>query len=106
MTKLHKLGDRLAQPNRLNDKDAHDVYRILVAVPTAGLAARVDGLSADPVSSAATAIGVERLRTLFASPDGIGSQMAARAAGPLADPETIAAATAALADDLLRAVRT
>jgi len=105
VTKLHKIGDRLAQPNRLNDKDAHDVYRILVAVPTAGLAARLGGLSADPVSSAATAIGVGRLRTMFASPDAIGSQMAARAVGPLADPETIAAATAALTEDLLRKLR-
>lgn len=73
-----------------------------MAVPTADLAARLDRLSADPVSSAATAIGVERLHTMFASPDAIGSQMAARAVGPLADPETIAAATAALTEDLLR----
>ncbi len=104
VTKLHKIGDRLAQPNRLNDKDAHDIYRLLVAVPTADLAARLNELGADPVSSAASATGIERLRSMFASPEAIGSEMAARAVGPLADPATIAAATAALADDLLRAI--
>jgi hypothetical protein len=105
VTKLHKLGDRLAQPSRLNDKDAHDVYRLLVAAPTADLAARLNVLAADPVSSAATAAGIERLRSMFASPDAVGSQMAARTVGVLADPDTIAAATAALAEDVLRAMR-
>lgn len=33
VAKLHKLGDRDQDaPERLNDKDAHDVYRLLVAV--------------------------------------------------------------------------
>lgn len=104
VTKLHKLGDRRAQPRRLNDKDAHDVHRLLVAVPTEDLAGRLAELSADPVSSAATAIAVEHLRSMFASPDAVGTRMAARAVGPLADPETIAAATAALTEDLLRAL--
>jgi hypothetical protein len=32
MAKLHKLGERQATPGRLVDKDAHDVYRLLVAI--------------------------------------------------------------------------
>lgn len=105
VTKLHKLGDRQAQPSRLNDKDAHDVYRLLVAVPTEDLAARLVVLGADPVSSAATDTAVNHLRSMFASRDAVGSQMAARAVGPLADPETITAAVAALTGDLLQALR-
>jgi hypothetical protein len=35
VAKLHKLGERdQRDPDRLNDKDAHDVYRLLVAVDT------------------------------------------------------------------------
>ncbi len=34
VAKMHKLLERLKQPNRLNDKDAHDIYRILRAIPT------------------------------------------------------------------------
>ncbi len=104
ISKLHKLGDRGATPDRLLDKDALDVYRLLVTAPTAELAARLEELRADPVSSAAASIGVGRLRSMFATPDAVGSQMAGRAVVPLADPATVAAA-AALTDDLLRALR-
>ena len=31
VAKLHKLGERVDTPDRLNDKDAHDIYRLLVA---------------------------------------------------------------------------
>lgn len=42
VAKLHKLAERRAQPQRLNNNDAHDVYRLLVATdtPTARNAAR------------------------------------------------------------------
>ena len=33
-SKLHKLSERESQPNRLVDKDAHDIYRLLVAIET------------------------------------------------------------------------
>jgi hypothetical protein len=41
------------------------------------------------------------LRTMFGDHRAPGAQMAARAAAPLEDPETIAASCAALAQDLL-----
>lgn len=34
VAKAHKLGERLDHPARLNDKDAHDAYRILRAIET------------------------------------------------------------------------
>lgn len=104
VSKLHKLGERRGRPSRLIDKDALDVHRLLVATPTDDMAARLAQLVANPVSSTATTIGVRYLRAMFASPDAEGSQMAARAVVPLADPVVLAAATAALTVDLLRAL--
>lgn len=34
VAKLHKLAEREGQPDRRADKDAHDLYRLLAAVPT------------------------------------------------------------------------
>jgi hypothetical protein len=31
IAKVYKIHERLDRPNRLNDKDAHDIYRLLVA---------------------------------------------------------------------------
>lgn len=105
VSKLHKVGERREQPGRLLDKDALDVYRLLVASPTGELAAHLRALIADPVSSAAAAIGIGHLRSMFGTSDALGSQMAARAVVPLGDPDIIAAATGALTEDLLTAIR-
>ena len=34
IAKLHKIGERAEAPGRLVDKDAHDLYRILIATTT------------------------------------------------------------------------
>lgn len=34
VAKLHKLGERVDSPDRLNNKDAHDIYRLFVATET------------------------------------------------------------------------
>lgn len=104
MSKLHKLGDRRKQPGRLLDKDALDVYRLLVAVSTADLAENLRRLLKAPVSAGATRIGIENLRSLFATPEALGSQMAGRAVAPLQDAETVSRASAALGSDLLEAL--
>lgn len=36
--KLHKLGERVDPPDSLDEKDAHDIYRLLVATETSELA--------------------------------------------------------------------
>lgn len=104
VSKLHKLGDRREQPGRLLDKDALDVYRLLVAVSTADLAENLRRLLKAPVSAGATRIGIENLRSLFATPEALGSQMAGRAVAPLQDAETVSRASAALGSDLLEAL--
>jgi hypothetical protein len=75
VAKLHKLGERRLTPDRLVDKDAHDVYRLLVAVPTADLV------------------------------DALGSEMAGRAEAGVGSPDVVAASVALLAGDLLDAIK-
>jgi hypothetical protein len=59
----------------------------------------------DEISADVTRRGLAYLGSLFAAgPEAIGSMMAGRAEGELGSPETVAAACAALASDLLGAV--
>ena len=89
VSKLHKLGERRGQPDRLADKDALDVYRLLVTVSTADLANGLRRLRSDAVSAAAAMAASGYLAQLFGAPDSLGSQMAARAVVPLLDPATV-----------------
>lgn len=104
VSKLHKLGERRERPDRLLDKDALDVHRILVAIPTADLTATLRRLLTIPVSAEATRIGIGYMQSLFATPESLGSQMAGRAVAPLQDPETVSRASSALASDLLKSL--
>lgn len=106
VAKLHKIGERTGAPDRLVDKDAHDIYRILVAVPTAQLASTLRTLGADPISREATNHALEYFDRLFATgPHAIGSTMAGRAEEGIGDPEQVALAVSLLASDALDAVR-
>lgn len=106
VAKLHKLGERHEDGGgRLRDKDAHDLYRLLVALETTVLADRIAGLLGDQVSAAVTEQALDYLADLFAAgPDAVGSQMTGRAERGVGDPDVAAAAVAALAGDLLAAV--
>lgn len=104
VAKLHKLGDRRSTPGRLLDKDAHDLYRLLVAVPTEELAAGLQRLRADelagPVTTQALALLVELFRP---GPDAPGAMMAGRAEEGIGNPQVAAASAAFLSGDLLDA---
>jgi hypothetical protein len=107
VAKLHKLGDRQATPTRLVDKDAHDVYRLLVAVDTATLAARLHELRTDALAGEAIERAIELLNELFGQgPEATGAAMAGRAEELVGDPLTVSASVAALAGDLLEALET
>jgi hypothetical protein len=102
VAKLHKIGERQETPNRLVDKDAHDIYRLLTAIPTARLAASIRRLQRDGLASDATAKAIIFLAELFAAgPTANGSAMAGRAEEGVGEPRTVSAATAFLAQDLL-----
>jgi hypothetical protein len=102
VAKLHKLHERRDEANRLHDKDAFDVFRLLRAIPTEELATGLRCLSADELSAETSREAYTFLSDLFARPDAKGSRMAARTVEGFDDPDTIAASCAALASDILQ----
>lgn len=105
VAKLLKIVDRAGAPSRLEDKDALDVLRLLRATTTEDLASRPRRLGEEEVSRPVTEQALRLLAELFARPEADGSQMAARATSGLEDAATITASCAALASELLEAVR-
>jgi hypothetical protein len=106
VSKLHKLAERAGDPDRLVDKDAHDVYRLLAAVPLADLTRTFERLRRDSVAGEATRAALIALERLFgAGPVALGSRMAGRAELGVGAPEVVAASVAALAADVLSALR-
>lgn len=104
VAKMHKPGERVSTLDRLNDKDAHDSYRLLVATPTADMAATIRLLLDEAVSRETTRQALSYLRRLFADgPDALGSMMAGRAEEGVGDPGNVSAAVTFLAQDLLAA---
>jgi hypothetical protein len=102
VAKLHKIAERVQVPDRLNDKDAHDIYRILISTDTDVLALTFTTLLVDPISATPTRVAADHLRELFASaPTALGSVMAGRAEEGIGEPETVSLAVSILAVDLL-----
>ena len=79
VAKLHKLGDRLDKPERLEAKDAGDVYRLFDAVAVDDLVPRLRSLQADPRSAVATAKALVYGDTLFGSPSATGVMLGVEA---------------------------
>jgi hypothetical protein len=106
VAKLHKLGERQGRPDRLLDKDAHDIYRLLAATDTGSLSRTLADLRKDELAGATTTEAIHYLDQLFASgPDALGSTMAGRAEELVGDPAIASAAVSALAADLVAALR-
>lgn len=101
VAKLHKLGERVDTPDRLNDKDAHDIYRLLVATETAELAETLRRLRGDEISQEVTAQALIYLEQLFASANALGATMAGRAEEGVGQPDTVSASVSFLSQDLL-----
>jgi hypothetical protein len=104
ITKLHKIAERKNQPGRLIDKDAHDIYRLLVTTDTITIAARLGELAADELCGTTTRTALDHLRELFASPTALGPTMAGRAEELVGDPIITGASAAALAADVIAAI--
>jgi hypothetical protein len=106
VSKLHKISEREDQSDRLADKDAHDIYRLLVAAPTGDLVRVFFELRDDPLAGDVTRRALEFLGRLFAvGPEALGSTMAGRAEAGVGSPEVVAASVAALAADVLDGLR-
>lgn len=105
VAKLHKLGERVATPLRLNDKDAHDIYRILRAIETEELEHAFAILLSDELSAAVTHEALGYLEKLFGGgPESLGASMAGRAESGVGDPAQVAVSVSFLAEDLLTAL--
>ncbi|MDR0283334.1 MAG: hypothetical protein LBI33_00360 [Propionibacteriaceae bacterium] len=103
VAKLHKLHDRIETPSRRDNKDAHDVYRLLRAIGAAAFVEGVDRLLSVPLSAPVTLDALSYLAGLFGRPDAPGSVLAGAAERMVGDPAAVAESVALLAQDLLSA---
>lgn len=104
VAKLHKINERSQEdPERLVDKDAHDIYRLLVAIDTEVLATALTRLLRDELAGEVTRDALGYLRVLFAGsgPESLGAMMAGRAEAGVGQPAVVAASVNALAEELL-----
>ncbi len=107
VAKLHKIHDRIANPARQDNNDAHDVYRILRAVETDALADALGRLQNEDVSRQVTREALIYLGELFAAgARADGSAMAGAAEQLVGDPVAVAESVALLAQDLQAALGT
>lgn len=104
VAKAHKINERQGT-NRLSDKDALDVLRLLQGTETDELATRFAKLFADKRSAESAKVGRDLLASLFARRASLGIEMAIRSAGALANPDEITASCEALVGDLLVALK-
>jgi hypothetical protein len=75
VAKLHKLGDRLEKPERLDAKDAGDVYRLFDVIAADDMAAKLRQLLADARSAKATEKALAYGDVLFGSLAGTGVRL-------------------------------
>jgi hypothetical protein len=107
VAKLHKIAERAAagRSDRLDDKDALDVFRLLRGTDTGEIAAQLARLTQDSLAGAVTLESLGQLRDLFGTRDTLGTQMVVQGTAGVEDPTTTAASCEALATDLLVAIK-
>ena len=81
VAKAHKIHDRVAtgRVDRLSDKDAADVYRIMQTASPPEVVATLRALLVDPLAGGVTEQALDYLRDLFGRRTGEGVAMAQRA---------------------------
>jgi ribosomal protein L11 len=81
VAKTHKIRDRLGsrRPDRADDKDAADVYRLMQTTAPAEIGDRLAALLDDALAGEATRDAIGYLSDLFGRRDGAGVAMAVRA---------------------------
>jgi hypothetical protein len=105
VAKLHKIHDRIDNPTRLDNKDAHDIYRLLRAVDTEVFVGALVRLLVEELSADVTRAALGHLATLFAhGSTARGSAMAGAAEELVGDPAGVSESVTLLAQDLLEAL--
>ncbi|HZQ80445.1 MAG TPA: hypothetical protein VFB25_00560 [Gaiellaceae bacterium] len=91
VAKSHKIYERVnrGRTERIDDKDAADVYRLMAASSVADLSKSLERLLADPVAGEVTRIGVAYLLEAFGSSRADGVAMAKRALALAVDPDQV-----------------
>lgn len=105
VAKLHKLGDRLATPNRLNAKDAGDIYRLFDAISTDDMVDTLRALLSDTRSTATTTKALAYMSDLFGAAASPGVVLASDALRTVLPADTITAVLTAYANDVLSRLR-
>ena len=105
VAKVHKISERVDHPVRRAaiDKDAFDIYRILLAVDVSELASEIGLLQANRISSNVTAEALTKFQELFGAQSGSGTKLVIQHVLGLEDSDYIAASSEALSQDLLDA---
>ena len=105
VAKVYKIVERIGKPGRLVDKDALDLYRLVVAVPTATLVSGFELILENDLSGQVATRALQNLQDQFAEPDSEGQKMAARASNLSGDDaDVIGLSLGALVTDLLEAL--
>lgn len=91
VAKAHKLNDRIAsgKPNRIDDKDAADVVRLMQSVSAAAVRDTLNTLADDTVAGEPVRDGIVYLNDLFGRRGRSGIEMAARAMRVAMDAATV-----------------
>jgi hypothetical protein len=92
VAKVYKLRDRLAagKVDRIADKDAADVYRLMLSVPVGGFLLRLDGLLADETAAPVSREAIDLMVRLFGARRAEGVRMAGEALRVAVPPERVA----------------
>ena len=102
VAKTHKLIDRIeaGRHDRLDDKDAADVVRLMQTSSPALVISTLRTLLDDPSAGAATEVAIGRFDQLFGSRAGLGIEMAVRALREAVPEERVRAICLAYAENL------
>jgi hypothetical protein len=97
VAKAHKLHDRVGRgrPDRLDDKDAGDVFRMMQRAPAKAVGETLAGLREHPVAGPPTAAAVGYIDELFARRGRPGIEMATRSFGGAIPPARVEAVSVA-----------
>ncbi len=103
VAKVHKIHDRVVAGkfDRISDKDASDVYRIMQATRPAAIKATLHELLSDPVAGPVTDQALSYMKELFGRRSGEGVVMAQRALRLAIDEAQIATLSVAFTEQIL-----
>lgn len=101
VAKTHKIYERVGNPNRISDKDALDIYRLLQSVATRVITDRLKILRDSSMAGEVSTEAITVLPQLFGSLVSPGTLMAVRAAGNPEISDTVAQSLVTLVNDLL-----